>query len=154
MRDYTTISDEEFVAESIEMKLRWLARQLRKIDKAEEIERWVLSVTSVHDLLRKIITERVSCLKKTSARLKPQLQWQRWSISAPHMIMIEDDEYAVMKEQVVEEVQLTKPPRVDLENEPRLEDSQQSWESQSETLSEQNEPSEHKLRIWEQWCRC
>ena len=41
MRDYRTISAEEFLVEGLDMKLRWLARQLRKIDKPEDIVQWV-----------------------------------------------------------------------------------------------------------------
>ena len=54
MRDYRTISAAEFVAECIEMKLRWLARQLRWVDKPAEIEAWVSSVTAITNLLWKI----------------------------------------------------------------------------------------------------
>ena len=52
MRDYQTISAAEFVAECIEMKLRWLARQLRRVDKPAEIEAWVSTVTAITNLLR------------------------------------------------------------------------------------------------------
>jgi len=54
MRDYRTISASKFLAECIEMKLRWLARQLRRVDKPAEIEAWVSSVTAVTNLLWKI----------------------------------------------------------------------------------------------------
>ena len=51
------------------------------------------------------------------------------------MIIIEEDEYVDMEKDLVDDVQLVKPPIVDLENEP--------------TFDEQNEPSEHKSRILE-----
>ena len=50
MRDYTKISAEEFIVESLDMKLRWLARRLRKIDDHQEIIQWVSVVTSLKDL--------------------------------------------------------------------------------------------------------
>ena len=54
MRDYRSISVEEFVAESIGMKMRWLARGLRRCDKQNEIEEWVGSMTSLWVLLKKM----------------------------------------------------------------------------------------------------
>ena len=54
MRDYRSISVEEFVAESIGMKMRLLARGLRRWDKQNEIEEWVGSMTSLWGLLQKM----------------------------------------------------------------------------------------------------
>ena len=54
MRDYRTISAAEFLEECIEMKLRWLAQLLRRVDKPAEIEAWASSVTAVTNLLWKI----------------------------------------------------------------------------------------------------
>ena len=42
------------MAESIGMKMRWLARGLRKCDKQNEIEDWVASMTSLWVLLQKM----------------------------------------------------------------------------------------------------
>ena len=61
MRDYNTISAEEFTTESIQMKMRWLARQLRNTDKAEEIQQWVKVVTSLKDLLKDLRADMDSC---------------------------------------------------------------------------------------------
>ena len=62
MRFYNTISAEEFTTESIQMKMRWLARQLRNTDKAEEIQQWVKVVTSLKDLLKDLRADMDSCL--------------------------------------------------------------------------------------------
>jgi len=53
MRDYRSISADAFVAESIEMKMRWLARRLRWWDKIDEIEQWESTVASLKDLLQR-----------------------------------------------------------------------------------------------------
>ena len=77
MRDYRTLSAEDFVGEGIEMKMRWLARRLRFLDKAEEIGQWVLSVTSLNDLLQKIRPQwrgsvRTIQFKYTETKILPE----------------------------------------------------------------------------------
>ena len=44
----------EFVAESIEMKMRWLARRLRKTDTTVDIEQWVKAITLLENLLQRL----------------------------------------------------------------------------------------------------
>ena len=44
------MSAEEFTTESIQMKMCWLARRLRYIDKAEEIQQWVKGMASLNGL--------------------------------------------------------------------------------------------------------
>ena len=85
MRDYRLISAEEFVLESIEMKLRWLARQLRKIDNSGEIMKWVNAVTSLSSLKKTISYKCGDCSIKTN---EPQLISNRssFSISEPNRI--------------------------------------------------------------------
>ena len=104
MRDYRTISAEEFLTESIEMKIRWLARQLRKLDIQPEIESWVLSVTSLTNLLWKIKGTGETLPKQISVR-KPTQLITKWTISAPHSINSgEDNEKAVSKEVLAKRV--------------------------------------------------
>ena len=42
------------MADSVKIKMKWLARQLRYRDGLAEIEDWVRSITSLVDLLTKI----------------------------------------------------------------------------------------------------
>ena len=92
MKDYRTISAEDFLTESIEMKIRWLARQLRKIDKAEEIWQWAISVTSVNDLLQKIKAAGAKGPKKCGEiRTIPLSKRRRFSLSAPHVVNIQEE---------------------------------------------------------------
>ena len=54
MRDYRTITAEEFLVDGLDMKIRWLARWLRKINKHEEIAQWVSVVTALTDLKQRL----------------------------------------------------------------------------------------------------
>ena len=54
MRDYRKLSAEVFVGECIEMKMKWLGRQLRSTNVADEIEIWVRKMTLLTDLLLKL----------------------------------------------------------------------------------------------------
>ena len=92
MKDYRTISAEDFLTESIEMKIRWLARQLPKIDKAEEIWQWAISVTSVNDLLQKIKAAGAKGPKKCGEiRTIPLSKRRRFSLSAPNAVNIQEE---------------------------------------------------------------
>ena len=87
MRDYRKISAEEFTVESLDMKLRWLARRLRKIDNPGEIVQWVTVVSSLHRLkqsFKKKSTNSVS--ENTEPTLKPISERKYFSISAPNSI--------------------------------------------------------------------
>jgi len=85
MRDYRHISVEEFVAESIGMKMRWLARGLRRWDKYNEIEAWVKSMTTLWELLQKIrpdgaaLTQRLELqpFKRNIPATSPPMQKSR-----------------------------------------------------------------------------
>ena len=54
MRDFRTVTAREVVAESIEMKVRWLARQLRLTDTTADIELWVKAITLLENLLLRL----------------------------------------------------------------------------------------------------
>ena len=92
MRDYRNTASEDFLAECIEMKIKWLARRLRWTDEPAEIGQWVITVTSVHDLLQKI---------KAKGAIHPTQSWnyvarapstkKRYTVSDPNTISIEGD---------------------------------------------------------------
>ena len=50
MRNYTHMSADEVVVESISTKLKWLARRLRWIDEWAEIERWISMMIKLETL--------------------------------------------------------------------------------------------------------
>ena len=87
MRDYTTISAEEFTTESIQMKMRWLARRLRYTDKAEEIQQWVKVVASLKDSLKELIADMAG---KSNPRCASTKMTRNYTISAPTTV-----EYAI-----------------------------------------------------------
>ena len=82
MRDYRCISVEEFVAESIGMKMRWLARGLRRWDKYNEIQEWVGSITSLWELLQKIRRETAAPSQRLE-KYKLQLPKRNLSATSP-----------------------------------------------------------------------
>ena len=116
-RDYRSISAEEFV-ESIEMKMRWLARRLRRLDKPNEITQWVITVSSINDLLQKIKSTGATSSKECGNRRGTSTtERTKFSISVPHMIIIEDDKCVKMNEDVGEEMQVrVRSPHVNIAN--------------------------------------
>ena len=60
MRAYRSIAAVDFLRESIDNKIKWLARQLRKIYEPPKIDQWVRTLTQMTDLLNKLALQR-SC---------------------------------------------------------------------------------------------
>ena len=85
MRDYRSITATEFVAESIEMKMRWLARRLRWTDKTEEIEQWAKVVATLENLRQRMNGD---CKRSSVRNSRRQSAWPRksehYTISAPY----------------------------------------------------------------------
>ena len=85
MRDYRPITATEFVAESIEMKMRWLARRLRWTDNTEEIEQWAKVVATLENLRQRL---KGDCKRSTVRNSHRQRAWPRksenYTISAPY----------------------------------------------------------------------
>ena len=76
----------EFVAESIEMKKRWLARQFRRTNATAEIEQWVKVVTILeisYNGLKGIVRAALHVLKD---RAKKPWESTFLNISAPHAL--------------------------------------------------------------------
>ena len=84
MRDYKSISAEDFLAESLKMNMRWLAQQLRRIDSTAEIEKWGKSVNDIEDF-EEVKGFRENLTEQLSARTQPSLR-KRWTISVPSCI--------------------------------------------------------------------
>jgi len=85
MRDYNTISAGDFIVESIEMKLRWLARRLRWTDIPEEIEKWATVVCSLNRIrLNFKLSEIDSPLQNLERGLIPFSQRKSLTISGPN----------------------------------------------------------------------
>ena len=80
MRDDRTISAEEFLVESLDMKMRWLARQLRRTDNPEEIVQWITVVTSLSNIKQSL---QKCIVQNTDITLKPFSEDKRLSISSP-----------------------------------------------------------------------
>ena len=84
MRDYRSVPAIEFVAESIEMKMRWLARRLRWTDSTEEIGQWVKVIASLNELLEKLKLDVSSYRKRTfNHQSKPTPMRKSYIISEP-----------------------------------------------------------------------
>ena len=93
MRDYRTITADEFMVESIEMKMRWLARTLRRKDKHEEIEQWVNAVKALNTLRQTFIVSSTNYPSPNTERLpKPFPVRKCLSMSAPNKIWWETND--------------------------------------------------------------
>ena len=83
----------EFVAESIEMKMRWLARQLRLTDTTADIELWVKAITLLENLLLRLHED---CKRKTISLAANGTQPRKrscFTISAPCSTDFKDSEF-------------------------------------------------------------
>ena len=89
MRDYRYMSGEDFVAGSIEMKMKWLARQLRFRDKPAEIDEWVRSMSSLINLLRKINVKETNGSEHTAERKQWMPTETNFTLSAPCKISLD-----------------------------------------------------------------
>jgi len=85
MKYDNSITVEEFLAENIEMKLRWLARRLRKLGEPEEIQKWAKSV-SFTDLLQKITATRVTYSRQSPGKQQRSPRNKIYTISDAHMV--------------------------------------------------------------------
>ena len=87
MRDYRSLTAKEFVAEGIEMKLRWLARRLRWKDKTEQIEQWVKAIASLVYLLQQLKGDG-NCSPPWTSDPQSTQPWKSnyFTISAPNMV--------------------------------------------------------------------
>ena len=88
MRDYRNATAWEFVAESIEAKMKWFARQLRYKDKTTDIEKWARSMSLLIELLQrtKVAGERGSGCRAEIKRMQPQRR--KLTISPPCKISL------------------------------------------------------------------
>merc|ERR1712062_287662 len=90
--DYQTISVEEFVVESIELKMRWLGQRLHCTDKPAEICEWVKSMTSLHNLLINVRAEVVTYHNKiVEQNQTPHQSRNTWTISNPLSVQWESE---------------------------------------------------------------
>jgi hypothetical protein len=79
--------------ESIEMKLRWLARRLRRTDDYGVIEQWITSVTSLNHLRQTFKVSSTTCpLQNNECWVKPFAERDYLIISAPNKISWESNE--------------------------------------------------------------
>ena len=83
MRDYRTITVEEFVVDSLDMKMRWLARRLRGTDNPEDIGQWVSVVRSLIQLKQRIKNITRNCTVQKPEVLKPFCEKTHFTISTP-----------------------------------------------------------------------
>ena len=83
MRDYKYATAEEFVAESIQAKMKWFARQLRYKDNPTEIETWARSMSLLIDLLKRtnVVGEKGIGGGTVKKRIPPQMR--KLTISPP-----------------------------------------------------------------------
>lgn len=91
MRVYRSVTAPEFVTESVEMKMRWLARQLRSTNTTAEIEQWVKVVTLFESLLQRVNGDRTRSPTCTARQSKKP--WSTFlNISAPHTLNLKGNE--------------------------------------------------------------